>query len=150
MAALHQVPGLLRCSTTGLASVHTCSTQFQYNHCRGAYLHLLIKYSVKVVPIGIPIGTHWYLAFQNLPFQNIQYCAAANVMKCDVQVYPEKVAALPMQQLQTLLQTLEFGLNAPQSEAVQSALEALAALAKFDWQKKRTNQSSLAADPGLY
>ena len=70
-------------------------------------------------------------------------------MKCDVQVYPEKVAALPMQQLQTLLQTLEFGLNAPQSEAVQSALEALAALAKFDWQRKRTNQPSLAADPGL-
>lgn len=53
-----------------------------------------------------------------------------------------------MQQLQTLLQTLEFGLNAPQPEAVQSALEALAALAKFDWQKKSSGQPGLAASPG--
>ena len=65
-----------------------------------------------------------------------------------VQVHPEKVAALPMQQLQTLLQTLEFGLNATQPEAVQSALEALAALAKFDWQKKSSGQPGLAASPG--
>ena len=67
-----------------------------------------------------------------------------------MQVHPDKVAALPMQQLQTLLQTLEFGLNAPQPEAVQSALEALAALAKFDWQKKSSGQPGLAANPGAH
>ena len=65
-----------------------------------------------------------------------------------VQVYPEKVAALPAQQLQTLLQTLEYGVNSSEPEAVQSALEALAALAKFDFQSKKDGQSGLPAEPG--
>ena len=65
-----------------------------------------------------------------------------------MQVYPEKVAALPPQQLQTLLHTLEFGIAAPEPEAVQSALEALAALARFDYQSKQSGQAGLQAGPG--
>lgn len=53
-----------------------------------------------------------------------------------------------MQQLQTLLQTLQFGLTAAQPEAVQSALEALAALATFHWRRRSTGQAGLPADPG--
>lgn len=53
-----------------------------------------------------------------------------------------------MQQLQTLLQTLQFGLSVPQPEAVQAALEALAALATYDWRRKSAKQAGLPADPG--
>ena len=65
-----------------------------------------------------------------------------------VQVYPEKVAALPSQQLQTLLQTLEFGVNATEPDAMQSALEALAALAKFHFQCKQKGKAGLPAEAG--
>ena len=65
-------------------------------------------------------------------------------------MYPEKVAVLPSQQLQTLLQTLEFGVAAPEPEAVQSALEALAALAKFDYQSKHSGQPGLRDASGNY
>ena len=64
-------------------------------------------------------------------------------------MYPEKVASLPTQQLQTLLQTLEFGVNATEPDAVQSALEALAALAKFDFQSKKAGRSGLPPEPGV-
>ena len=64
------------------------------------------------------------------------------------QVYPEKVAALPSQQFQTLLQTLEFGVHSTEPDAMQSALEALAALAKFDFQCKKTGQAGLPAEAG--
>lgn len=63
-------------------------------------------------------------------------------------MYPEKVAALPAQQLQTLLQTLEYGVNSSEPDAVQSALEALAALAKFDFLSKKEGQPGLPAEPG--
>lgn len=66
-----------------------------------------------------------------------------------LQVYPEKVAALPSQQLQTLLQTLEFGIASSEPEAVQSALEALAALAKFDFQSKQAGKPGLQAGAGI-
>lgn len=65
-----------------------------------------------------------------------------------LQVYPEKVAALPPQQLQTLLHTLEFGIASSEPAAVQSALEALAALAKFDHQSKQSGQPGLQIGPG--
>lgn len=64
------------------------------------------------------------------------------------QVYPEKVAALPSKQLHTLLQTLEFGINSMDADAMQSALEALAALAKFDYQSKRKGQPGLSTEAG--
>ena len=66
-----------------------------------------------------------------------------------LQVYPEKVAALPSQQLQTLLHTLEFGIASSEPEAVQSALEALAALAKFDYQSKQAGKPGLQAGAGI-
>ncbi|KAL0051778.1 hypothetical protein WJX82_002011 [Trebouxia sp. C0006] len=65
-----------------------------------------------------------------------------------MEVYPEKVAALTSQQLQTLLHTLEFGIASSEPEAVQSALEALAALAKFDYQSKQAGKSGLQAGAG--
>ena len=64
-------------------------------------------------------------------------------------MYPEKVAALPSQQLQTLLQTLEFGVNCSEPDAMQSALEALAALAKFDFQCKKKGKAGLPAEAGM-
>ncbi len=67
-----------------------------------------------------------------------------------LQVYPEKVAALPSQQLQTLLHTLEFGIASSEPEAVQSALEALAALAKFDYQSKQAGNPGLQAGAGIF
>ncbi|DBA71387.1 TPA: hypothetical protein ACH3X2_011192 [Trebouxia sp. C0005] len=65
-----------------------------------------------------------------------------------MEVYPEKVAALPSQQLHTLLHTLEFGIASSEPEAVQSALEALAALAKFDYQSKQAGRPGLQAGAG--
>ncbi|DBA87589.1 TPA: hypothetical protein ACH3X1_004612 [Trebouxia sp. C0004] len=65
-----------------------------------------------------------------------------------MEVYPEKVAALPSQQLQTLLHTLEVGIASSEPEAVQSALEALAALAKFDYQSKQAGKPGLQAGSG--
>ena len=67
-----------------------------------------------------------------------------------LQVYPEKVAALTSQQLQTLLHSLEFGIASSEPEAVQSALEALAALAKFDYQSKQAGKSGLQAGAGMF
>lgn len=67
-----------------------------------------------------------------------------------LQVYPEKVAALPSQQLHTLLHTLEFGIASSEPEAVQSALEALAALAKFDYQSKQAGRPGLQAGAGMF
>lgn len=58
------------------------------------------------------------------------------------------MAALPSQQLHTLLQTLEFGINSTEADAMQSALEALAALAKYDYQSKRRGQPGLSSDAG--
>lgn len=58
------------------------------------------------------------------------------------------MAALPLQQLHTLLQTLEFGINSTEADAMQSALEALAALAKYDYQSKRKGQPGLSPDAG--
>lgn len=54
------------------------------------------------------------------------------------------MAALPSQQLHTLLQTLEFGITSTEADAMQSALEALAALAKFDFQSKRKGTPGLS------
>ena len=65
-------------------------------------------------------------------------------------MYPEQVAALPVKQLSTLLQTLEWGIAAPEAEAVQSALEALAALANFDYQSKQAGQPNLLSPDGTY
>ncbi len=65
-------------------------------------------------------------------------------------MYPEKVAALPSQQLQTLLHTVEFGIASSEPEAVQSALEALAALAKFDYQSKQAGKPGLQAGAGVF
>lgn len=63
-------------------------------------------------------------------------------------MYPEKVAALPSQQLHTLLQTLEFGITSTEADAMQSALEALAALAKYDFQSKRKGTAGLSTRAG--
>ncbi|KAK9812956.1 hypothetical protein WJX72_006385 [[Myrmecia] bisecta] len=48
-----------------------------------------------------------------------------------LEVYPERVAALPAASFSTLMRTLEFGVAAPEADVVQSSLEALAALARF-------------------
>ena len=65
-----------------------------------------------------------------------------------MQVSLEEVAALSVKQLSTMLQTLEWFIAAPEPEAVHSALEALAALAKFNYQSKQAGQPSLLSPEG--
>ena len=66
-----------------------------------------------------------------------------------LQVYPERFAELPSQQLDTMLQTLEYGLNAADTDALQSALEALAALANYDFQCKEQGKPTFPDKPGM-
>ena len=62
-----------------------------------------------------------------------------------LQVYPDRVAALPPQQFGRLLQTLEIGVASNDREALLSSLEAVASLGRHDYELRKGGRPGVQA-----